>query len=213
MKSVPAWRLALGFGALLIIYGSLAMAWLVAGDAYATAYRAVVESACRVGLGHRAVVVLRPAAPGAAADSVLAVRSHQRLVWGETAHSVRLTAYLPTIEVVALVLVTPLPWRRRLRALGLALGGVHLFIASRFGLALAHFFNGHDPWSLYAAGPAASRALAAAFELLVVSPTPSFVVPVIVWIAAAFRRGDWERLAAAGTRLSASQSQLPRIHL
>lgn len=200
MSLPPGRRLALAFAMLVLVYGALAALWSVAGDAYAAAYRSLGNAAFGTFFGSGGLVELRPAPPGAAADSVLAVRSRQRLVWGETVHSARLTGYLPTIEVIALVLATPLPWRRRLRALGWALGGVQLFVALRLLLALVHYFNGTEPWSLYALGAPASRLLAAAFELLVVSPTPSFVVPVVIWMAATFRRGDWERLTGGRPR-------------
>lgn len=105
----------------------------------------------------------------------------------------RRMAYAPLSFIAALVLATPLPWRRRLIALFWGLLAVHLFIVLRLELILLYAFCEDSPARLYAPSPFWSNVLYHAFEALAGSFPSSFIVPTMLWALITFRRGDLER--------------------
>ena len=117
--------------------------------------------------------------------------------------SSRLTGYLPAVEVLALIVATPLPWSRRGRALLWGLITVHLFIILRMGLFIlklasdgqfAWFAGVGEPWRSITNG---------SYDLLVRAPSASFIVPVFIWALIIVRRQDLESLAG---RLTANRT-------
>ena len=92
---------------------------------------------------------------------------------------------------LVLVLATPVPWRRRLRALAWGLPIVQAFIAFRLSMILLSAFHGAQyqsrfllraPWD-------------AGFELMVnivsAVPATTYLVPLVVWMALTLRREDF----------------------
>ena len=111
-------------------------------------------------------------------------------------HSARLTGYLPTAEVIALILALPIPWSRRWKALFWGLVLVNGFVVLRLEITLLYWFSGDRPFALYSPGPFWSEVLVGAREVVVVSPMLTFAVPVFIWILVTFRRGDLEQWMA-----------------
>ena len=109
--------------------------------------------------------------------------------------SSRHLGYVPAIVLACLALATPLPWRRRVSALVWGELWIHLFIVVRFALVLAYAFQGTHPYSVFSLGPIWAKALFIAYDVAAVEPVTSYVLPVFVWIATIFRRGDLERFA------------------
>ncbi len=112
---------------------------------------------------------------------------------GTIGHNSRMTGYLPTVEVIALILATTIPWRRRWRALLWGFVLVNGFIAMRLAITLLHLFSGQWPWALYAPGPFWGRILDGTYEVVGISPMLGFAAPVFIWIVATFRREDLGR--------------------
>ncbi len=108
---------------------------------------------------------------------------------GKRQHS-RLLGYLPTAEVVALILATPGWWSRRWKALLYGLLLVNAFVAVRVGISLFHGFTGDLAWALYRPGPFWGQVLDAAVYIAVKAPTISFMVPVFIWILVSFGGRD-----------------------
>ena len=106
----------------------------------------------------------------------------------------RTVGWLPTAETVALILATPLPWARRRIALLWGLLLAHAFIWLQLKIILLHWFTGEQPWCIYDPPGWIDTALEKAMVFGVLSPTPTVVVPLFLWVAATFRRGDLERL-------------------
>jgi hypothetical protein len=107
--------------------------------------------------------------------------------------SSRMQGYLPTAEVLALILATPIPWKRRLWAL---IGGVlivHVFIAVRVLSAIAYSLNTAQLGTFSDLSPFWRDVVFKIDEILTTVPTTTFVVPVFVWILVTFRRGDHDR--------------------
>jgi hypothetical protein len=106
----------------------------------------------------------------------------------------RFMGYVPTALVAALILATPLGWRRRGRALLWGLLAINAFIAVRLLLSVLTALSGQSPLALFSPGPWLSACLRALFTLLVVSSAGAFVVPLIVWALACFRRSEWQAI-------------------
>jgi len=108
--------------------------------------------------------------------------------------SSRYVAYLPTALVAALVLATPIPWRRRLWALVWAMVIVHAFVAFILWLMILHQYNETPGLSLFLLKAFPKKILHAVHEVFVTYTGPFFAVPVFIWLLVSFRREDWAKL-------------------
>lgn len=124
----------------------------------------------------------------------------------DIAQSSRRTGYIPTAIVIALVLATPVPWSRRWRALCWGLAAVSSFVALRLATTLLHWFSEPYPFRLYEPGPFWHKTISAVWELMVVAPTCSFVVPPLIWVLVTLRKNDITRIA------SGSATKPPQPH-
>jgi hypothetical protein len=186
------------FAVLVIVYGVLAVPWPFVRDAYGAVYRGVANAVFG-SFGGDGVVRFEPATdPDATLDSEIRVRRRSGTVTGTTLHDSRLTGYLPTIQVVALILATPIAWSRRWKALLWGLLAVNLFVGLRLYVTLLRWFTGDAPWSLQDPGPFWTGVILTLFEVGVVSPTLTYVVPLFIWIVVTFRASDRELLAGGG---------------
>jgi hypothetical protein len=178
------------FVRLVVVYALLAAPWPGLARAYATVYSAAATAL--VGDFGRGEARFRPAADGNAAHDVeigLRRQGDERdAAWAP--HNARVLGYLPSAELAALVLASPVPWRRRLRALAMGMAVLHAFLGLRLGIMLAAWFSQDSPWQTLDPGDATAAFLARANEALVVSATPSFLAPIVVWIPVTFRRED-----------------------
>jgi len=107
----------------------------------------------------------------------------------------RFQGYTPTAFVVALVLASPVPWRRRLRALVWCLAAMTFYVAVRQYIFIASVIYHPAPW--------VSKLLDFAYWVVVESFAGVFIIPVMIWAAVTFRRADLDGLrgtAALGAR-------------
>jgi hypothetical protein len=115
-------------------------------------------------------------------------------------HDAWFTAYLPAAKLIALVLATPIPWRRRWNALFWGLILVHVFIAVRLGIQVLHAFSQPFVWGapnpvrLFEPGAFWMAVLSWVNQHFAESTTPVFMVPVFIWILVAIRREDLFRI-------------------
>lgn len=178
-------RALAGFaGRLLLVYGVLVAPWPGLPEAYARAYCAAATAlgsalplASELSMhplsalppSHRDALELAPGRRAEEYDAYIAVRGRAgkpRLYpW-----STRYFPYLATAALVALVVATPLPWRRRAGALALGLALVHLLLAAQLGAALVLYF-GRVPQAV---------TTAARFAVFL----PWYVAPLLAWAAA-----------------------------
>lgn len=108
---------------------------------------------------------------------------------------IRGVAWVPTALTVALILATPIPWGRRLRALGAGLVGIHVFIV--FALAIYLVDTASDSASgaaLIGLAPFWKVIVSGLDELLITQLGAGFVAPVAIWAAATLRSGDFALL-------------------
>ncbi|NOT01965.1 MAG: hypothetical protein HOP29_15225 [Phycisphaerales bacterium] len=92
----------------------------------------------------------------------------------------RRTGYVPTAELLALVLATPIPWRRRWKKAVWGILGISLFIAVETGVTILYSMTGTPP--IISVVPATSSFFEELYNMSVASPTVSLIVPVLIWI-------------------------------
>jgi hypothetical protein len=195
----------------VVVYGVLAVPWSGIRNAYGALYRTAADLGFGPFFDGRLRFEPIPSAEDGK-DTRIRLRDHinpaTRL---SLPHDSRLTAYLPTIELIALVLATPVSWSRRGVALAWGLLAMHAFIALRIAVILAYMHHHADlGWT--------GRTARLFQELLAVAPTPGFIVPVIIWAAVMLRRDEVMALvrrasggaAPAATPLSEGDESSPR---
>lgn len=188
-------RMILAFAIrLVVLYALLILPWLRLGELFASIYRGAVN-ATAASFGTAGVVrfVALPGpheadvVPAPGMDTQITIHNRRTGVTGTTPHSSRMTGYLPNAVAAALILATPLPLRRRLVALAWGLVWVNLFVASRVAITLFYWFSADGGWALYHPGPILRSVLKTGFELWVVAPTCTFLVPALIWLMVVHR--------------------------
>jgi hypothetical protein len=118
----------------------------------------------------------------------------------QTRHNSRHAGYMYVAFLTALILATPIPWKRKAWALFWGMILIHGFVALQLLLRISHAFNS-KALSMFVLSPFCSRVLSTAHQAFAVNATFGFVVCVFVWILVSFRRRDWVKIAIrAGTR-------------
>ena len=196
-----------------LLYALLIAPWPGLSEIYASFYQAAVQIAIISTDPERSVLVA-PAGRSPGSDDRPTLDTHiltrmpgaprdSKAGGLELIRSSRYSGYLPTILTLALILATPLPWRRRAAALCGGLLLVTLFVAIMPGFQTYYFFDRREnhlvfeyvPW-LYPAWKMLVHTLAQLSRWA----TPYYLVPILIWIFVAFRREEWmpvvEQLAA-----------------
>ena len=182
---------------LLMIYGVLCIPWPGVRRGYAALYRSAGNFLFG-SFGSEGVVRLRPAHTGQGRfDSEIQVHKRGSPSTGTIPHESIMTGYLPMAETIALVLATPIPWRRRWKALLYGVLLVNGFVALRMCIRLLYWFSVEQPWALYKPGLFWNKVLARVYEFIAVAPTCTFLVPVLIWILVTFRREDVRRFVGS----------------
>ena len=183
----------------LIIYAVLAMPWPGVQQAYSVAYRVTANAVLGISTSDFLVYVrpLRGDEAEGDEDVKLGVWDRQNQRGQRVRLSTRLTGYLPTAEILALVLATSLPWSRKWKALLWGLVGVHMFIALRLASGVLYVLSRAKPTPFFEFTPLGNKAVYSIYEIAVQSPTTSFIVPAFIWILVSFRKSDFEDLGEA----------------
>jgi hypothetical protein len=177
-----------------LVYGALAAPWPGLQQAYSRAYRGTARIVFGSFGPDGIVEFVASPVPRGASDTQIIIRNRHRSAFTVSPHAPRRAGYLPTALLAALTMATPLPWTRRLKALAWGVAAVHLYVGLRLAVTLAHGFNGTSEWCLYELPRWWSSSLAAAYEMISISPTTPFLVAVFAWGLIGFRRGDWSRI-------------------
>ena len=95
----------------------------------------------------------------------------------------RLMGYTPTALLIALILATPIPWRRRLVTLIAGLVVVHAFVVLRMTLMVASrgFADVNEKFRLFTPSTLWTQVLNGAREVFCDNPTFHYVIPVVLW--------------------------------
>lgn len=204
-------RLVLGFALrFALAYALLVLAWPVVRPAYGAFYCALGNVVFQGGDGEVRFARKERIDPQQGFD--VEVVMTKRGVPGKKnvmSSSSRLTGYLPTVSLVALVLATPIAWRRRRRALLWGLLLVHVFVALRMGIPIVRDFSNPNAIQVYYPGGFGRWALGIAERAFLRAPASWFVVPILIWILVAFRRDDRELLGAGSAQGSEDGAPAP----
>lgn len=176
---------------LVLIYALLMVPWPGLRDAYAAVFRAggnlVFGS-----LGPDRSASLKPLSdPRTKCDTVLVLRVKRagRSMEARGACASRL-GYVPTAFLLALILATRMPWRRRCKALLLGLLMVNIVVLVTVGLLVLKGLSTNLPPAVALLSPFGRKAVAEAAHLMT-GTWSVFVVPILIWLLVAFRRADW----------------------
>jgi len=111
----------------------------------------------------------------------------------QTRHNSRHAGYMYVAFLVALILATPIPARRKGLALFLGIILFHGLAAIQLGLRIFHAFS-NKPLSMFVLSLFSRRVLSISHQAFAVNVTFGFVVCVFIWILVCFRRSDWARI-------------------
>ncbi len=102
--------------------------------------------------------------------------------------------YRPTVFLAALILATPIPWRRRGRALAWGLICATLFVGLRLWLRVTDAFCDPNMLGLYEVSALWRSLLHGAMLVVSLAPATTYLAPLVLWGLVTFRREDWASL-------------------
>ena len=184
----------MGFACFTLLYLGLLLApWPGRMAAYSTVFQAEGNLLCKP-FGKQCRLRFIPPPPGAPAQACQAEFTNRKVnASGTLPLNTHQHGYAPTAVVVALVLATPIPWRRRWRALLWGVLAVQGFVALRVSLLLLEWISGDNPIACLTLSPFWAQVLNQALAVLVKAPPSVYVVPLFIWIVVTLRRADFER--------------------
>jgi hypothetical protein len=175
----------------MVIFVVLTAPWPGLADAYAPLYRAG-GNILFARFGSSGNVELRPSTEGDPERNTEFVltnwRTDARFVFTGSSSK----GYMPTAFVLALIVATPAPWRRRWRAVLWGLACVTVYAALRMAVFLVAAFSEDNGLAVFTLGPLAKSALDYLFWIVVDSFAGWLILPLPIWALLCFRRKDWQ---------------------
>ena len=173
-------------------YALVLLPWFGGARGYAAAFRTGGNVLFRTfGSGGR--VYFNPLPPGKERDTEIVLENiTRRGARGTMDANSRRMGFMATAFLTALVLATPIPWRRRLIALTVGLAAISGFVAFKMYLQLVNAF---DQLALYSLSDFTKTMIQVLIKIFSMSPVTAYIAPVLIWILVAFRRGDLTGLA------------------
>lgn len=190
------------------VYVGLAMAWPAVGTGYRAFYRGLCNTVF-YSVGGRASVTFRPMDPaGDVMDTeMVLVNKALPAAFGTRPVSARYDGYIPASLAFALILATPVSWRRRLIGLVGSMLAIHGFVLFRRWVSIVNTLSQGDAINAFYPPGWLKAAMSFLVEHVFASVVAcSFVLPVFVWMIVMLRRADWERLRGTAAARHASPS-------
>jgi len=182
----------------LLFYGLLIAPWPGLPAAYTKSYRAAAGFLFK-SFGSKGVVRFHQQTDDKSKIKILFYRRDrvypdgQMIPLGSIGHSSRLGGYIPTAFTFALIMATPISWRRRGRALFWGMILIHVFLVSKLAIWVLYGFN-HEQISLLVLSPFWKRVLSLTVNVFLRNLTFRLIVSFFIWILVTFRRKDWPRI-------------------
>ena len=184
----------------ILVYGLLIVPWPGFNEAYGRYFRALGQMVFPQERGARFVrFEAVPAELRRGLDTRIALANPAQLD-GQGSGPVRYLeldtrgiGWVPTALLLALVLATPVPWRRRVWAFFFGVIAIHGFIL--FSVAV-YLWNNSTDLGLLTLTPFWKQTTDGLEETLITQMGAGFVVPVLLWIVVTLRRQDgvrWQR--------------------
>jgi len=187
----------------VLVLTLLMLAWTCLKQPYAALYRGM-GNLLFVRFGPEGRVLMRPSSTlGADHDTEIVLTNLRTGSEYSFAGSSRLQGFNPTTFLVSLIAATPVPLRRRGRALPWGLLWINGYIVAKLSVFLLFAFSGENALAQFTPGWVGRKALDFAYWVFVVSFAAWLIVPLPIWVLVTFRRGDWETILS--TTRGASQ--------
>jgi hypothetical protein len=191
---MPRRAIALFFVKVVIIYGLFVLPWLRGPDVYAWAFRKAGTVFFRH-FGGAGRVFFGPTEPRKAPyDTTVTITNLRILRTGHFDVDTRNMGYLATAFAFALIVASPVPWRRRLLAAILGVAIMSAFVWLQMYLRLVNAFEDPAMGPMFGLSPFWKRALDMGITVLSRNPVTAYVGPLFVWAALTIRREDFVRL-------------------
>lgn len=201
-------KVLLAFALAVGIYGLLSIPFTPVRHAYRHFFR--VSAGVFYGqFGREGTVRFEPKINSTREDLDVLIR--KGATQGRVPISTGRVGYVPTAELIALILATPVPWKRRAWSLLWGLILVNAFVFLRLGLMIFRWYCAEPALRQFETGPILSKIINTSFEILFVAPTGSIVIPALIWMVVIFRRDDLNSLAQLlSDQRSSEQKKLER---
>jgi hypothetical protein len=188
-----------------VVFVVLILPWPGVRAGYAAFYRAIGNLCAAPIMSAASEVTVRfePLAPGEfenqeGRDFKLTLHHRPSGIRGSTPYSTWPQGYVPTAFVIALILASPISWGRRLRALVIGLLLVTVFVAFRQAVLIASV--------VYRLEGFTKQLQDFAWWVFVESFAGVFVIPMVIWLIATFRRRDLEAMVRGKAAAPAEES-------
>ena len=104
--------------------------------------------------------------------------------------SMHYRGFLPSALLTALILASPVIRRRRIIAWIAGMSLLQIFVLIKIWLQLVFHFARHPEMNVHIYGETITRALLFLYRNLVVTPEPTLLLCVLIWIPVTFRKDD-----------------------
>lgn len=203
----PTGRLVIRLLGAAGVYFALVATWPVAGRAYCNAAAGVLDVSMG-NLGWNATARFHPST-GKHGPQITATMNHRKWPTSGDTHIYLYQIYMETMLLFALVLLTPVGWRRRGWALAIGMVLLHVVFYVTIWVSLIHAMVLRSPIDPFNTSNAAKAVLARAHQYLALSPVTALAVPVVIWAGVTFRKGDLQRfVGSANPAASAATTDL-----
>ncbi len=108
----------------------------------------------------------------------------------------RKTGYLPAALTIALILATPIPFKRRLIALAIALAIMECFVLFQFYLRFVEILSQPGPLQVYNLSSFMMGVVTILVKSLSLTPVTSYIIPVVIWAMVILRKDQVAQLTA-----------------
>ncbi len=187
---MPSAKAPLRFLAIfLVVYLLLVMPWPGWRDTYSGGFQRVGNVLFGNLFGPHSAVFAPCELSGSRSDSQISFFTKANLGTRTIPYNAHLYGYLPLVLLISLSAATPLPWRRRLKGLGIGLLVLYGFFWVRIWMLLLREFCRQGPVQLYHLPAWIQWPWELAAGIAIIAPVPNFTLPVLIWVIVAFRLG------------------------
>jgi hypothetical protein len=190
-----AWLAARAFCIVSAILLAFVLLWPVFSEPYSRAFVGVSHTLFH-SLGSNVRVDFSRIEERGGRDISMKVHNRQTRMMVERHIPSRYAGYLPAALLLALTIATPLSWRRRVIALAIGMVTLHVYIALVLLLTITRILSRDGPAQLFTLPGVLDMLLEHTIYQTTTAPTFSMLVPVVIWAAATFRRGDFVRIVS-----------------
>jgi len=200
--STPAKRLLTFLVRFALVAGILVSPWPGLEERYADTLRRTAQSIFD-GDGSKWVVLFKPTSDPHLDTTIYIGNRKQaapdgKLSAAQISFTSRYVGYLPTVLLAALVMATPLPWKRRFFALLWGLLSMHLFLGLLMLIMILNQCSQFPAMNLVHLGPFQEQVVHSTYDVFIHHLGARLAVPVLLWILICFRRDDLERILGVG---------------